>query len=382
MKKLILLIWSLLVVLMLLLPTAFWVGGYRAVEFENRPLAEFPIMTFDSIFRTASPGTSLDVFYRDHVPLRYELTRFYNQSRYTLLKESPSPQAIVGKDGWLFMADTVLEWPETPGAEPERVTTSLDSLIDFAAAAELSLVILFSPNKASLYSEFLPDGWQSRRIPIANARQKAFEEYAASTPEMLNMWEVLRDRKANMPRIDSGDNRINQRLRYLFRPRDRHWHWETGEIQASEIITVLGDNPKDVVFPSQGKYKYRNSELPHRFFIFELNEPYTGLDRKGVPICVNNRSTEQLKFCENPDAPFNKKIIVIHDSFMNASMPFLSATYSHIIYVHWNTVNLAIEELSLQLRSADGLVVQAVEGRKGDRVAIINNIVTYMAATD
>lgn len=382
MKKLILLIWSLLVVLTLLLPTAFWVGGYRAVEFENRPLAEFPKMTFDSIFRTASPGTSLDVFYRDHMPLRYELTRFYNQSRYTLLKESPSPQAIVGKDGWLFMADSVLKWPENAGAEPERVTASLGSLIDSAAASELSLVILFSPNKASMYSEFLPDGWQSRRIPIANARQKAFEEYAASTAEMLNMWKVFRDRKANMPRIDSGDNRINERLRYLFRPRDRHWHWETGKIQAGEIITALGDNPKDVVFPSLRKYKDGTSELPYRFFIFELNEPYARLDRKGMPVCVNNTSTKQLKFCENPDAQFHKKIIVIHDSFMNASMPFLSAAYSHIIYVHWNTVNPAIEELSLQLRNADGLVVQAVEGRKGDRVASINNLVTYMSAKD
>ena len=372
----------LLCALILGTPLALFAAGVREQGFEARRLAPMPEAFIGGFRAPALPGERMDAYLRDHLPFRYALTRLYNGTRFRLLGESPVADVVVGNDGWLFLSEVLVDRALHPKGKPARVAPVYDAAARAAAAREIGFGIFLSPNKASMYPEQLPARWQQRREAKIVPWQRQLEQLADRRAYLPNLWRRLRaERDAGLPREPSGDARIDERLATLFRPRDRHWHWETGRIQAEEILHTLGLRVDREAWPRLGPYVLQNSELASRFLLFELPEPYASLEgRPALQSQVRRESGVVLEVHLNEQAVNPERVLVIHDSFIEKSLPFLQASIRELVLVHWIAWRKAPGMVEPWIDRVDAIALQSVADHRGFHTEGIEELTAALTA--
>ena len=171
-----------------------------------------------------------DEFHDDRFGFRPELIRLHNLFKARVLGVSPSDQAVIGRDGWLFYAgqqaldyyraseslalEDLAEWKRRLEAPAEWLD---DRGIEF--------VFYFAPDKATIYPEELP--YFVRRIG-ERSRLDQFLEYmrAHSTAPI-----VFVDPRA--------DFRAAKSLGPLYRKTDTHWNQLGAFVAYSSLMRAL-----------------------------------------------------------------------------------------------------------------------------------------------
>jgi hypothetical protein len=356
----------------------------RAGSFENRRLAQFPELRWDG-FSDNQTTDALSAYVRDRMPLRPALITVYNWMVFTLFRDSPVDQVRIGRDGWLFLSRTIESSPCSPEADPERLIPKYDGFVEAARAVGKLPLIVLSPDKATMYPEFLSDRDRGRFESCAAPRRARLERRFESQNAryFVNLWEILREEKRRLL-AKKAETWQERRLRYLYRPRDRHWHLETGRLQARAIVDRIAPHQEArTPWPEiSTMYLLQPCEMSKRFLKFDLPEPYArpvtvppGLSESEIEVPGSGQPIKQYTYSDSgADA---RQVVVIHDSFIWTSEKFLAVNFSRVDFIYWGIVKERFDAIRSRILEADVVVLQMVESDQGtwsNQVARITNL--------
>jgi alginate O-acetyltransferase complex protein AlgJ len=136
---------------------------------ENRNLASFPPLR--SLRRDVPKFPALfENFYNDHFLLRLSLSRWRNYLDYAILQSSGNTSVALGRNHWLFYALNKLPVTQQnldPYEEPELngALKMFCARRDILAAHGIKYILVFAPEKGTIYPELMPRGWTRRPAP-------------------------------------------------------------------------------------------------------------------------------------------------------------------------------------------------------------------------
>lgn len=336
----------------------------RAASAENRTLAPWPPIAWNAGMLMAWPGAAARYF-EDHFALRARLVRWQAIVRLEWLRTSPSPDVLVGRDGWLFYAaDAALaDFASTDPFSREDLEvwrTVLQHTHDWLARRGIRYVFVLAPDKHAVYPEFMPDG--VRRV----GRE-------TRTDELVR---YLRD-QSTVPVVDLraalGAAKGSERL---YHRTDTHWNDRGAFVAYRAILSRLADGVppanRDALAP-----------LPRTAFAAStVREP--GMDLAGMLSLTDRMHEDDLRLASTAAARWRvveptrpdphgieprlatghedrtrPRALVLRDSFGSALIPFLSEHFSRALYL-WQ-YNL---EPALVLEERPDVVIQEVVGRR------------------
>lgn len=356
-------------------------------ELQNRTLRSLPKMNVISLLST-SFGKEFDEYIWDHLPLRSRFLRASHWIDYHIFNDSPIPEKVlIGKDQWLFLYPSVMDWPKKNAQQVEKFVELARKATELQRTAGIEIIIIPSPAKASIYPEFLPGFHQKAYVEHASIFQEKLEAAASDAKSLLLLWTPFHTEKDRLLKSKQTNQSITWRTHYLFRPRDRHFSWETSIFQTKKIVDRIApgrwkDNIYDDYFT---QYRYRNSEMANRFMKIYLPEPYTTLltkkymeafhiTKETYPVEVANRSIITFRVGINPTIePLSKRVVVIHDSFFNKCKILLAPYLKESVYMHWY-LSKNFYFFMETIRKADILIIQSVEGHWHLRYQLLGRI--------
>ena len=181
--------------------------------------------------RTASPGgvpRRFEAYFNDSFGLRDQLIRWNNLAKVSLLGVSTSSRVMIGKRGWLFY--TCRGGRRRPAAQPpadargaRAVGAGLEERRDWLARRGIRYLVMFAPNKHTIYPEFIPVAYD-RVTPRPGMSSSTIT--CASTPT------------SSCSTSASRCCRRSRRRRLYYR-RDTHWNDRGAFVAYQTIIAAL-----------------------------------------------------------------------------------------------------------------------------------------------
>lgn len=324
---------------------------------ENRRLAELP-------GRPKSAGEAyhlprmLAEYFKDHFAFRSELIRWQAEAKLNWLHSSSSPRVLLGKEeGWLFHSGEK-EVEMFTGGKPftprgvEEWAQFLQSTSDWAAGRGAAFVVVFVPEKQTVYPELMPDGLTRRA-----SRQDQLLERLKSRPGVraVDLRPALREAKAG--------GQIYMRT-------DTHWN-HIGSFVAYGVLARELGRDFDMVRPTP----LSEFELEQREYSGDLagivgirgvmRETVPRLRPRGAPRARIEGECGDVGECSSrvEDASL-PRLVMYRDSASSYLIPLLAEHFSRGVYV-WDRDWKFSNEL-LERERPDVLVLEMVERRLMD----------------
>lgn len=322
----------------LLIGTAyFWWGVFGGAgdqtNHEKRDLAEWPEFSIETI--SDYPGAVED-YINDHLPFRDQLIQLNSAMEYYLFHSSTSDSVLVGKDNWLFYADTddgdpisnikgrnLLTDEQLAAIEYNMVITR-----DHLAEQGIEFVIFIAPNKARVYSGQLPVGYGS---PASEYPVQQIVNFLRDNTDIRIVYPVNE--------IVSAANMLGADT-LVYHKTDTHWnplgayigtrellsalHVELPSYDAPEItLTHVEDGPGDL------------ADLLHLSGWIDAGEYVTvsGYDTHNYVTLENDLYTTYRYTAENADP---RKIMVCRDSFADNMANVIGSQFAESVMIHQN----------------------------------------------
>ncbi len=172
-------------------------------------------------FRRGEYADQLETYWKESSWLTFHLRGWFHE---TLLQLGvlASERVAFGRDGWMFLAETLRWHPERIAASRASRLQLLGEVRAFAAAAGMQLLALPVPDKATIYPEQLP---AERRRPPGRERlyDQILADLQAAGVAHVDLRAVLLAEKARQP----------ETLLYL--RRGTHWQLE-GQLAAAAAV--------------------------------------------------------------------------------------------------------------------------------------------------
>lgn len=166
MKQIPRIVYSLGILTMLLIPAAVTLIQQTGAQpadtegnAENRVLAAFPEIKDADGAWNRTYFNELEQWFSEHFGLRSEMVTTYGNLTRSVFGVSAEPDVIIGKDGWLYYAETV---PDITGVrtlsdtEIAHMAHNLELMSDYAESHGAKLIFAIAPDKGSIYPEYLP----------------------------------------------------------------------------------------------------------------------------------------------------------------------------------------------------------------------------------
>lgn len=263
-----------------------------------------------------------------------------------------SNSAYIGKNNWLFLGDRYAN-----NVTARRIGLTNNDLNKAGQQAEGLLAwnnyfkskeveaffIMLGPDKASIYPEFLP-------------------RWAKSAER--NKTDVIVDGLASKIIFDSRKPLLSEKNNFMsdfYYYTDTHWNFLGGWIAFNEFIKELNlrfplvesikfltaDNVLFEGVSNSGGNDLLNFLKIKDYLIVE--QPVFEFDSTSKPIIKTNdyplvkvfdgNNSKLLKISKNTNALNTKKVLWLRDSFGGAVAPFMHATFSEVLEVHYENTN-------------------------------------------
>lgn len=346
--------WSLVIVFGVILAaplTGLWNPrtAEQLRERENREPAAFPTLKISDKGLLPFPKKrairefprKFDAWLNDHLGLRRQRLGLYNLAQTSgvlsnsfarpAVGQSDRAPVIIGREGWLFYSgDRLVEDYRctAPFTESElaRWREVLLQRHHWLAARGMKYVVVFAPNKHSIYSEYLP---RAMNRVGEKARLDQLVEFLADTPvHIVDLRPALISAKSTARTYHRTDTHWNQfgawaGYHELMHQLAKYWPTiQPWPLERYEIKTI--DGPGDYLA------KQVESPLPWREEIIEL-----------IPKVARRAHSEELLVPDSDKARYHRSIcpdaelsniVVIHDSFMMALAPYLNEHFQRVQY--------------------------------------------------
>ena len=308
-------------------------------NYENRKLSDAPVVGTTSY--TDFPA-EFESFYNDRLPFRNQLIALNNNLNYFLFRSNLANRVMIGKEGWLFIED-----PLQGNAKANYLGEDLLSDEELSALADnlvlneqllrdkgIELVIMLSPNKSRVYSEFMPDYMGE---PAKDYQLKQMIDYLEKNTDLKIVYNY--DALMQAKEVLGTKNSASNDGIYLYHKSDTHWNNAGAYVGARELVKALGGDMPDLDLLEIEETANENCDLgmmlhmQDYFMDKEVNYSVTG---------YNENNVKELEFDVNDvlsyesDAPDDRCIYVCRDSFGLAMAPYLGSQFKKVYFKHQN----------------------------------------------
>lgn len=266
------------------------------------------------------------------------LVRLHGTVKVKWLGISASPRVVLGKDGWLFLADerTIDDCCGLVPFTDEELRAwrnVLEARDAWFAERGITYLLVIAPDKHSVYGEYLPESTRQAR---GRTRLDQLVGYL--------------ERNSRCRIVDARPALRNARLqRRVYNRTDSHWNDVGGFIASQEIAARLSSRFSSIMPASMSDCTLSSAVVPGgdlaRFLglKFDMTEDCL-LVRRPARRVVGDASGGILKVttvdvvrrdvvvteCPDGEVP---RAVVFRDSFGEALMPWLSEHFKRAVYV-------------------------------------------------
>jgi len=306
---------------------------------------EVPELTVSVSSIQKFPG-SFTRYFNDNFGLRNTLIRVNAFIKFNMLEVSPSREAVIGKDGWLFYA---LEGPiaDYPGvtkydlSSVEKWARSIEMKRDWLEKQGIVYIFLVAPNKSTIYGEFLPDIYKLSRKSALDQ----FYDYVINHTKV----EIVNTQKALLEAKHKGR---------VYHKTDTHWNDYGAFIACNQIMQSVAKRFPLITLDSLENYTMTKKSVDGMVLARMMGGPEfirensIKLEHKhNALVIIDNMdkgSTKPAIYSQNSLAL--PRAIVFHDSFFTSVAPFLAPhfQYSRYYWQYWNKATPIEEIISSQ----------------------------------
>ena len=320
---------------------------------ENRAPAPFPAIALKGWVLVSFPRR-FERYWNDSFGLRHVLIRWHSLGKIAL-GVSPSPKALVGKEGFLFYThERSLEYfrrvtPFTP-AELAQWRQALETREAWLRERGIRFLVVVAPNKETIYPEHMPDLYRPLR-PDSRLDQLVEHLRRQRSPvEVLDLREPLRQAKAH--------GRIYHKT-------DTHWNDVGAFVAYGEILRRIGPwfpGMRSEPWPADPVVRTRSGGDLARLLALEDRFREERIDlvprasRRArpaglsLPAAITNPEDWSAFECAECGGP---RVVMYQDSFNTDLAPFLSEHFTRIVY--GNSSRMLVDVIE---RERPGLFVQ------------------------
>lgn len=302
---------------------------------------------------------------------------YLNRHLYYLGISTSPEQVVIGKDDWLFLGDKYAETISTK----RRGATQEDLLIAKKISVSSKLQeqwlkhhgvkiyqVMIGPDKDSIYSEFLPDWvtpspntktnilltnvdhnlYADTRSVLIEAKSKFSENLYYKTDTHWNnfgAWVAFSEFSKILVALDSELRRLTDKQIHVRDVKERtggdlaKFLMLTSRLRDREpVIEIDTEHPIDVE-----QYDFETGQL-------KTSGGNPRIETQHSPLLVKS------KYALN-----QKRVLWLRDSFGTAISPFMSATFSDVLQLHYDDVNPSVFEKLVTSFKPDYVFVTVVE---------------------
>lgn len=253
-----------------------------------------------------------------------------------VFEESASDDVILGKDGWLFYADTLADYQGTnpmTGREIFCAARNLALLQEASQKDGAAFLFACAPNKNTIYPAFMPR--QYRKTDAVSDLDRLEAELKRQGVSFCDLRETLTAR---------------QTLTYY--RTDSHWNGYGSHLACAEILRALGKDARTL--------DETLSSEPHAGDLFQMLYPASGKPEQ-APGLQRARAFSYLGKVRGADDQYfetqssaDGTLFVFRDSFGNAlhedlAEQFASAAFSRAMPYDFSQVPAGTEVLIIEL---------------------------------
>ena len=294
-------------------------------NYENRMLAEKP-----TVFDPLDGWTffcGYETYLNDHFAFKNSLVAL-NSAYKGLLHTSASDQVVLGKSGWLFY--TSLDYPSSdPIGSFMGLNRFQDDQLELLAAKfsafdqklkddGIAFYLVIPPNKHTVYPEMLP---------------KSIRKNAAET-RMNQLIAYLREH-TDVAVIDVSAPLLREQAHHqVYYKTDTHWNSYGAYIAYTEILNTLGlspNTPADYVISPREVQGMDMARMAGAVGTKDLEYDFVLKNPGPAPTLIDGVfDSDKLAVYSNHD-PSAPSLMIYHDSYNVALMPFLTPHFSRTI---------------------------------------------------
>ena len=133
-----------------------------------------PQITTDNWFNNVYQD-SIDEFFNKNIGFRPWFIKMINQIDYSLFNTTQAPGVVVGKEGNLFVESYIIGYLGQNFIGEEKIkneVNKIEEISNYLNQNNITLMVVFTPGKASYYPEFIPD-----KYDVKNKKSSNYESY-------------------------------------------------------------------------------------------------------------------------------------------------------------------------------------------------------------
>lgn len=306
---------------------------------ENRVLASKPVFDITNLETMVNYPKLFDAYWSDNLPYRNILKQINTSIDYNIFGVSSDNRVIVGKnDGksentWLFynqvsdgnpMGDAIGN-KAFSNNELKLMKENIENQTIKLKNKNIDLFYLIIPNKSTVYRDKLPNN-----IKIYSSETRSQKAVNYFNNNGINNIKYIYDE------LYEGRNEVD-----TFYHLDTHWNKFGAFIGANSIMKMIDDE-----FKYFDNYKITNDKFIDRpgdlYNFMNLSvKMYDKEIRVENKYLINYNISEENKIATYSGDKFvyNKKIMIIGDSFREALVPNLVGIYKKVISLHMHYYN-------------------------------------------
>lgn len=264
-------------------------------------------------------------WFSDHFFLRQELISAHNYLSANLLNTSGSDSVVLGKDGWLFYADTLADYTgSNPMTDRElhAAANNLALMAEYVLATDRQFLFVSAPNKSGIYSQYMPDVG-------AVAHQQDIERLFVLLDEM------------DVPYVDlyTAFGEVQEQIYFKH---DSHWNSRGAALAADLINNAFG------VESSYAADSF-SEKMPHNGDLYEMLYPaFADSEADGVyggelDFHYTGKATKPDSITLLTQGNGQTDLLAYRDSFGNLLYPYLADSYGTARFSRSVSYDLTLE---------------------------------------
>lgn len=277
---------------------------------EKRTLSAFPELINENGFNLEFTAEA-DTWFSEHFPFRSQIISANNYLKASVFSTSDEEQVIVGKEGWLYFADTLPDYFGENILSDMRLAqlqTVLSLMEEHVRAGGAAFVFTVAPNKNTIYPEYMPDRYRK-------------------TNEKTNLERItaLLGEKAYFADMTAA---LSDKTVQLYHARDSHWN-AYGALCGYRAIMHATSRRSDLF--DTAAYTWENTwrgDLDDMIFpAFDFKDAQAEYAVDWSYTFTSNYHSEEDLLITTENESGEGALLMFRDSFANALLPFLAQTY-------------------------------------------------------
>ncbi|GHV16687.1 hypothetical protein FACS189425_01440 [Clostridia bacterium] len=288
----------------------------------------FPTVNYEFRALAQRPTTFALYEYEEYLNDNFAFKHLFvglDSAIHKLFASSSSTKTVLGKDGWIFYTD-----PDSPAYDPIRaymglnkftaseLTQIMDKLSAFSdklAEEGIAFYLMIPPNKHTVYAEMLPDyiyqhGGETRMQQLANYLKE----------------------NTNVKIIDISTPLIAEHNAHqIYYKTDTHWNDYGAFIAHKELLKTFGLTPLDYTTQETQVNAMDLARMAGSPNSTDINYKFTSDSNIKPELIFGAFNSEELSIYSNNTNNTSPSLMIYHDSYTVALMPFLTPHFERTI---------------------------------------------------